>query len=526
PTPFSANFNDKDQANQWKTFNEDGDDYSWYLHTTGWAGTYDAFFRYNPENILNPETVTDDWLISPPVALENGRLYVVKYDLRLLGSLFPTNTTLAIGKAQTPQAMAITLSETDGETNDIEWVMHAEPFTVKESGGYCFGFQTRNAVPVQFYKFAVEEVAETDLAAGTLHGNTLANVGTENVYQVDVTNKGFKAVDKFSIELVDAEGNILTTCDYTRTIPSQMTRTVELAWTPEKEGQTEIKPRVAANGDTEADNDLGTGLQVTVFGSGEMVHIKDGNTGTGYAPFYGTYLHSAVQTIYPAEALGNRKDADIKAIVYYIYNAMGQSTSTIDFEVAMACVDKDDFADKTMIGEELLSQVYSGKLHIDPANKTVAILFDTPFHYTGGNLCVFTRHDSESMTPVYFEAAYSSSDPLFHTCLYRGADRFDFTQQPNGSYHDLPNISLLVSDNAGTDEIPVADGIGIRYSREEGISIDGDYDTCRIYTISGILLGESRGERTIAVPAVADGILIVKVTSGDECIVRKIAASR
>ena len=95
---------------------------------------------------------------------------------------------------------------------------------------------------------------------------------------------------------------------------------------------------------------------MTVFGNGEMLHIKDGTTGTGYAPLYGTYLHSAVQTIYPAEKMGNYTDADIKAMVYYIYTAMGQTISSVDFEVALACVDKEDFADNTMIGEELLSQ--------------------------------------------------------------------------------------------------------------------------------------------------------------------------
>ncbi|MDE6392566.1 MAG: fibronectin type III domain-containing protein [Muribaculaceae bacterium] len=525
-TPFSANFNDNDQVNQWKTFNVDGDDYSWYLHTTGWAGTYDAFFRYNPENILNPETETDDWLISPPVALEKGKLYVVKYDLRLLGTLFPANTTLALGKAQTPEEMNIILSETDGEINDIEWITHAEPFTVEESGAYCFGYQTRNAVPVQFYKFAVEEVEATDLSAGSLHGNTLANVGTESTYQVEVTNRGFNTTENFSVELVDAEGNTLVSCDYTVSIPSQMTRTLDVIWTPEKEGVTEIRPRVVAEGDSNSDNDLGTGIQVTVFGSGEMVHIKDGKTGTGYAPFYGSYLHSAVQTIYPAENLADHTDVDIKAIIYYIYTAMGSTPSNIDFEVALACVDKEDFADNTMIGEEDLAQVYEGTLQIDPANKTVAILLDTPFHYTGGNLCVFTRHDSESMTPVYFEAAYSSSDPLFHTCLYRGSDRFDFTQTPNGSYHDLPNVSFLVSPHSGRPEIASESGIGIRYTRGEGVTIEGDYDTCRIYSASGLLLAECSGDKTVAVPASADGILIVEVISGNECVVRKIAAAR
>ncbi len=524
--PFAADFNDEDQINQWKVFNLDGDEYTWYVHKTGWGGTYDNFFRYNPETTLNPETPSDDWLISPPVALEKGKLYVVKYDVRLLGALFPANTTLAIGNTQTPEGMATTLVETEGETNDIEWIMHAVPFTVEKSDSYCFGYQIRNAIPVQFYKFSIEEVDETDMSAEAIHGNTLANTGTESIYQVEVSNQGFNDIEEFTVELVDEEGNTVTSCDYSEIIPSQMTKTIEIAWIPEKEGVMTIRPRVTAEGDCNPENDLGEGFCVTVFGNGEMLHIKDGTTGTGYAPLYGTYLHSAVQTIYPAEKMGNYTDADIKAMVYYIYTAMGQTISSVDFEVALACVDKEDFADNTMIGEELLSQVYKGHLKIDPANKTVAIMFDTPFHYTGGNLCVFTRHDSDTMTPVYFEAEYSQGDPLFHTCLYRGDDRFDFTQNPNGSYHDLPNISFLISGRSGV-QTPAAEGkIGIRYSRTNGITIEGEYETCRVYSASGILIGEYYGQNVIPVQYSEEGILVVEVVSGQEYTVKKIAVTR
>lgn len=524
--PFDANLNDKDQVNQWKIFNLDQDEYSWYVHNTGWAGTYDSFFRYYPENILNPETTVNDWIISPSIALEAGKLYVVKYDLRLLGSHFPANTTLAIGKKQTPESMTVKLAETDGETNDIEWVMHAVPFTVAESGPYCFGFQARNAMPLQFYKFSVQEVAETDMSANDLNGNTIANTGTESIYLVDVTNNGYNTVEKFTVELVDEEGYAVASCEYTTPIKSQMTQTVNIGWTPANEGVVTVRPRVVLEGDSNNDNNLGREFTVTVFGSGKMLHIKDGTSGTGYAPFYGTYPHSAVQTIYPAERMGDYTNADIKAIVYYIYTAMEQTVSSVNFEVALACVDKKDFYDNVMIEEELLTPVYEGRIEINPANKTVAILFDTPFHYTGGNLCVFTRHDSETMTPAYFEAEFSLSNPLFHTCLYRGADRFDFTQEPNGSYHTLPNVSFFMSERTGVENAAADSSIGIRYSKDSGITIDGEYEICRVYSAAGTLVGEYRGLDVIPVQGFGEGILIVEVVSGQECMVKKIAVTR
>lgn len=521
-TPYTPDFNDNDVVNQWKIFDSDNDGYAWYIYTTGWGGTFDAFFRYNPENVLNPETATSDWLISPLVNLEKGKLYVAKYDLRLLGDLFPANITFAMGKSQTPEGMNIKLTETDGEVNDIEWITHAVPFTVEESGAYSFGIQIRNAVPTQFYKFVIEEVAPVDVAVGALNGNTMANVGTESLFSVDITNHGFNDVDEFTINLVDENGNIVASSIFHTAIPSQKTTKVEVAWTPEKVGKVSLKAHIIAEGDADASNDFGEALNITVLGEGEMIHVKDGTTGTGYAPFYGTYLHSAVQTIYPADVFGNVTDVDINAIVYYIYTAMSQEKSTIDFDVALACVDRVDFADKQMVAENLLSPVYSGKLEINPADKTVTIVFDTPFHYTGGNLCVFTRHDSNVMTPIFFEAAYSTSDPLYHTCLYRGDTRFDFSQQPNGSYHDLPNASFFVSSHLGVNN-PLEDGtLDVRYSdKEDRIIIDGEYDVCRVYTLFGQLIGEYSGASEINISTSGNEIIIVNVKSANENVVKK-----
>ena len=74
------------------------------------------------------------------------------------------------------------------------------------------------------------------------------------------------------------------------------------------------------------------------------------------------------------------------------------------------------------------------------------------------------------MTPAYFEAEFSLSNPLFHTCLYRGADRFDFTQEPNGSYHTLPNVSFFMSERTGVENAAADSSIGIRYSKDSGIT--------------------------------------------------------
>ena len=516
--PFTPDFNIADHVNQWSVFNCDEDNHTWYTHTTGWAGTYDVFFRYNPDESLNPEAETNDWLISPPVNLEAGKLYAVKYDVRLLGDLFPANTTLALGRQCDPASMDRELEHLDGDINDILWTTHAAPFTVDETGTYYFGYQTRNAVPVQFYKFAVLEVPQVDLTAGTISGNTMTNVGNATPYEVTVTNTGFETVSAYTLQLIDQDETVVASMEIDKPLSTQLQHTVTIDWTPTIEGVHTIRPCIVAANDNVAENNIGDPLTVTVFGAGSMIHITDGTTMTGYAPIYTDNLHSAAQTIYTSDLIGEEiEKAEIKGLVYYL----GKSADlTFHLDIAMANVDKDDFTDKTMVAEDQLTKVYEGDITITKDQQVIAISLQTPFEYTGGNLCIFTRHDSENNAGVWFKAAYKSSsvDPLLHTCLYRSmTDQFDFSQEPNGAYRDLPNISLVADiTSAGVDNISVGDTADVKvyYSRtDKTIAIDGDYTTCRIYSVSGALLGEYNNMPHLSTAALPDGVVIVEIIS-------------
>lgn len=524
--PYKPDFNNKDHANQWTVSDSDNDGYTWYTHTTGWAGTYDVFFRYNPENNLNPEKEADDWLMSPAITLQAGKMYVVKYDVRLLGSLFPANTTLAIGSKAVPAAFDRTLENIDGDINDIEWTTHAVPFTVEKSGDYHFAYHVRNAVPVQFYKFEVKEVPSVDLAAGALRGNTMLNVGTESSFEVEIHNYGFNDVSGYNVELTDGSGRVVASANISEAVKSQTSAIAIVKWTPTTEGEYTLTPRVVATGDAVSNNNSGESMTVSVLGEGTMVHVTDGTSGTGYAPFYSYYRHSAVQTIYTSEMMNTEEGGEIKAVIYYLYKFFGQTSNTMNLEVALANVSKDDYSDNVIVPESEFTTVYSHQLVVDPSQKTMSIIFDKPFKYTGGNLCVFMRHSSENTANVYFQAAYSSSDQALHTCVYRGDVPFDFTQQPNGFHRDLPNVSFLMSKNStGVSDIASdADAdIDIVYSREAKVlNLLGDYEVCRLYSLAGTLLGQYSGESEISTDALPAGFVIVEVVSDSGIAVKKI----
>lgn len=513
--PYTADFNVDDQVNQWTSVDNDGDEYTWYAYKNGWGGTFDTFFRYNPESKLNPEEEVSDWLISPAVELEVGKLYVARYDVRLLGDLFPANTTLALGNGPSPAAMTKVLLRNDGEITDIEWTTDAAPFTVDADGVYYFGYEARNAVPVQFYKFSVIEVGLLDLSADAIVGDGSANVSSSNVYTVAVTNRGFETVGNYMVELVDVDGNVLASTEVVTPLPTQQTVNIDVEWIPEKDGKWEIYGRVVAEGDVDAANNITSPMSVNVLNADESIDVTSGTTLTGYAPLYGQYLHSAVQTIYTADMLGNHGEADIQAITYYIYSVMG-SDYTFNFRVYLANTDKDCFTTEEMIGEDEFTEVYNAFVSINSQQKTMTINFDRPFHYAGGNLCVCTSHDADGLVSVFFDCDLIKDDETRYTCLYRGDEPFNFSQSPSGIYRDIPNVSFLTKPgDSGVEELLVPDGASrVVYSRgRSAIHIFGEYDLCRIYTTAGILLGEYSGVDEIPMESFGSGIVIVELAT-------------
>lgn len=514
--PYAADFNDPDQVNQWTAVNADGDDYTWYAHTTGWAGTFDVFYRYNPENILNPNTAVDDWLISPAVTLEAGKLYVARYDLRLLGDLFPANLTLALGKAPAPEAMTQRIEELEGDINDIEWITHGVPFSVSETGTYHFGYQVRNAVPVQFYKFNVIETSRVDLGALSVSGNDLLTVGEPAELEVKVSNFGFEDVASYAIALTDAEGNTLSTTEITTPLASQKTEKVTVSWTPEKEGALEVRARVIAEGDAIADNDLSPAMKVNVLGNVTNIDITAGQIPTGYAPIYCSYPNSASQTIYTASKIGAKGKQTVKALIYYVYRFSGTGETEMNLDLSLANVDKADFNDIELVPASSFTKVFDSHVSLSPEQKTMTIVFDQPFEYDGGNLCVFARHSSETVANMMFYAEYVSGDAP-HTAIYRGDEPFDFTQEVNGFYRDLPNVTLLVTPHeSGIVGVESADGVEIVYSRQARVlNIVGGHDRCEIYSASGALIGSHGAESEISLDGVPAGVAIVRVTTAN-----------
>lgn len=516
--PYEPDFNINDNVLQWSILNNDNDEYTWYADR-GWAGTYDTFFRYYPELTVDPAAESDDWLISPAVHLHPGKYYVVEYDLRLLGELFPANTRLAMGETPVPENLTRTLLANDNETNDIEWITHSVPFTVDKELDYHFGYQTKNKVPVQFYRFRVIEVPEIDLAVSGMKGEAMASVGKQTDFEVTIHNPGFHEASGYAVKLVDENGQTLAEDTFTDVIPSRGSATVTIGFTPESEGTVTLAPTVLIEGDENSANDKGETMKVTAIDATGTVTIAiEPMSSTPSAPIYPMYNHSAVQTIYTSDLFTLEKGASIKGLTYYISNIMGGGNSDYNADLKLGIGETGivDFENEEMIEESVFTSVYDDKLTVSPQTKTMTVVFEKPVIYNGGNLCIFTRHSSESSSPLMFEGTRPSPDSPYHSCLYTDTSNpFDYTRSVRGS-KELPKVTLIIDDSTVGIDTPTEDSRpAFRYDRASGSLLAGlDCTICNVYTTAGTLIGFCHGGSEISLKD-AKGMVIVE-TIGTE----------
>ncbi len=518
--PYVMTLTEEDE-NLWTIVNSDGDEYTWYVYHGMWGGTTDPFFRYYPEETIDPFDAAEDWIISPFIALEAGKKYIVTYDLRLYGEWFLADTSLWIGNDNTPEAMTRQIAYYEQEMINVEWVTHTLPVTVETDGSYNFGFRMHNRVPAQLYKFTVREVPEVDLETLSLNGPQTLTLKQPFTYQTEIKNIGFNSVDNYTVSLKDSEGTTLaqTTVD-TPITPGEIA-TVEIEWTPEMAGEITIHAEAAAESDAISTNNASPEMSVNVVNDGSWIDVVTANYSTGREPFFTQHNYSASQTIYPAEIIKLEKGVELRALSYYIADFLTKNPFDCNIEIWLANTSEKEFTDH-MIPEEEFTKVFDGKVTMSPEDKQVTLIFDTPFIYTGNNLAIFTRHESEGHASIVFGSYYDKTSPYYTLEYFSDEEEFNFTQEMLLS-KEIPALSLLVYGNSGIFT-PTSDSATVTYNHmSRTLNISGEYDNCKVYSANGVLLAMFRPGNDMTLPASANGIAIVEVTTPNGKVIKKIA---
>ena len=517
--PYFCDFSTDEQRNLWKVFDADHDGQTWY-YENHFGGTDDWFFKYLPSFEINPEKAANDWFISAPIHLEKGKHYIYSYTVRLYGSMFPCNYTMAFGTEPNPEAMTNVLCKRDAEViDDFEMVDNNIAFEVEETGDYYFGGQVRNLIPAHFTNIGVKTVLDTDMVALSLSGSQLASEGTESHYILQVLNAGYYEVNNYTIQLIDDEENVLAETESGPLAPQEKAEVV-VVWTPAKKGACNLRARVIVQGEMKDDDNTTQPIKVEVIEKGSWADITDGTLENSVSPFYLYKLHSSEEIIYTKDEI-NVEKGKIRGIKLYYSDYANRPVSDFNAQIYLANTDKETFCDEEGVWEldpddavlpDDMTKVFDGTISIDPYGTELPIIFDNTFDYSGANVvALFVQQGTETSSSMRWIERYDKTLGM-RCCYHSGTEAYDWSTPLNLSW-DVPNISFFFPDeSAGVNEV-AQDGTDISVAVEgETVVVNGILAKGFITDLSGRIVKRISGERT-NISGLAQGVYIIVAQS-------------
>jgi len=528
--PYSCDFATDEQVRLWTIVDNDHDGQTWYV-SSNYAGVSDSFLKYFPDQELNPEKEADDWFISAPISLKASKHYIVRYDIRLMGTLFPCNYTIAAGADATPESQTLVIAKPDSVINDMEFETKTATFTVPADGIYHIGFQARNAVSAHFANITIEEVPETDMKAVSIKGFTAIPMGSATTYKVEIMNHGGSTAKEYDVSIIDNDGNSLATKHFDTAIEPQATDTVAISWTPEAKGEVTIRARVRIDGDEDNDNDVTPEpLAVTITGQGAWHHVAEGTDRSMFTPFRLPDKHSTTMTIYTKAELKPQNNQNIIAgIAFYYYIYKENPLVNHPIKIYMANTDLPDWGDDKRISESDWTLVYDGPLSCPVGSEAVQLLFGTSsFAYTGKNLavmCVQSGQGGNTKVTFFYNRHKEEDTEKGRLLLNYGSDPYTFGDDEELlMWNDVANASFLFTNGtSGISSLEADGGNKLAASYHNGtLTVAGECDHIAVFDLAGRRVAEQIGSNTVPMSHCAKGTYIVSASNGDHIATTKI----
>lgn len=480
--PYVGDFSSTDGLNLWTVTNGDNDEYSFKNHVYG-NGT--CALRYFPENKINPETAANEWIASVPIKLEAGKFYSIDFKINGFGEIFPINYQITIGKDTTPASQTKVLGTYPSEA--VQGVTSRSLiFSVEETGIYHIGFNILNTVMFELHGFEINERHLVELEAVSLTGSKTPQLGAENAYDVVIKNNGVNTIYGYKVALFDEQGTELTYTIQNEPLESLYSKTTTVYWTPTKASSYKIYATVTVEGDANVENNKTESLPAMVLGNGKWVDITEGKSMAPSYPFNISAKHGLAQTIYTQQEVGGTAST-ITAVKFYPYVFGKNEVDAFTGKIYMANTAKTSFEGNDPISQSEFQLVYSGTLKVNNGDTELPIMLDSPFNYSGGNICIMTV--SETKSPSYYLSWYGKSAEKRQLSYSSKTAPFDFTQAMKSEKY-LPNISFFTSTSGGVNSLSTNGNLIIYPSMAQtviNVKSDSAIGDIEIYSTSGIL---------------------------------------
>ncbi len=347
-------------------------------------------------------------LTTPTIALPIDEVYELSFFYRVESANYPQDFDLMIsidgGEFET-------LEEFRGLTNTTysEFKVVLDAYAGSEiqlqfagltgEGGWDFGVCIDD---VWIYK-----LADNDLAALAVSGNSTPSVGIESTYTISVENVGIQTQDTYTVKLM-REGDVEIGSVPGVSIANGEIVEFDIPWTPQEgdEGETYLYAIVELASDEQLTNNQSANLNLMIQ-SADIIAITIGS-GANYPavriPFDFYYKNSFSQTLYFADELGIGGGA-MTSIAYT--NNFATDLPAKEIKVWIGETEMEDLS-AGWVDPTTLTLVYEGTVDFPQGENTIVIPFDMPYVYTGGNIVVYTNR-------VWEDQYFSSSDRFYGT---------------------------------------------------------------------------------------------------------------
>lgn len=131
--PYIETFDTTDDFDLWSVVNVNGGS-TWDYDSSNKAASY----RYDDNQLP-----ADDWLISPPIHLQPGKIYTANYAYRVMLSSYPESFTVALGTTADPTDFTTVLANHPSVSN-TRFENGSVPFSVESEGDFYLGFQANS----------------------------------------------------------------------------------------------------------------------------------------------------------------------------------------------------------------------------------------------------------------------------------------------------------------------------------------------------------------------------------------------
>lgn len=186
--PFTESFDSADDFALWTVIDLNG--------SPTWSYSDGTATYINPEG-KNPG---DDWLISPAINVEEGKMYRIKYDYRAFYKDYPESFEIKAGTGMTADDMTVAIATHENITN-TKMTSAEAAFKATKSGKWYFGIHYVS--PAKMYRLSVDNFSITEF-----DGRVPAQVSDLTV--TPGAKGAMTAKVSFTVPTEDANGNKLT----------------------------------------------------------------------------------------------------------------------------------------------------------------------------------------------------------------------------------------------------------------------------------------------------------------------------